>query len=205
VTVTIVDYGIGNLGAIPNMLRRAGVAAEITSDPERVEQAERLILPGVGAYDAGIRQLRASGLETVLTRKVIEEGTPLLGLCLGMELLSESSEEGDLPGLGWIPGHVVRFRLAPDSGLRVPHMGWNTVEPSEGARDGVDDVLRGARFYFAHSYHFAPADPSHVVGTTTYGYPFASVIRRDNVLGVQFHPEKSHRFGKALLEWYAKG
>jgi glutamine amidotransferase len=203
VSVTIVDYGIGNLGAIPNMLRRSGVDAFVTSDPGAVASAERLILPGVGAYDAGIRQLRASGLDAVLERKVIGEGVPLLGLCLGMELLSESSEEGDLSGLGWIPGRVVRFRLGPETGKTVPHMGWNTVEPS--ADDALGAILRGSRYYFAHSYHFEPSDPDSVVGTTTYGYPFASVIRRDNVVGVQFHPEKSHRFGKALLEWFARG
>ena len=202
-TITIVDYGIGNLGAIPNMLRRAGVAAVVTSDPERIADAERLILPGVGAYDAGVRQLRAAGLEAVLTRKIVHEGVPVLGLCLGMELLSDSSEEGNMPGLGWIPGRVVRFRLPEESGLRVPHMGWNTVEPVR--HDAIEPVLDGARFYFAHSYHFEPADLSHVVARTTYGYPFASVVRRDNVLGVQFHPEKSHRFGLALLAWFAGG
>jgi len=201
-TLTIVDYGVGNLGAIPNMLRRSGVEAIVTSDLHVVAGAEKLILPGVGAYDAGMRELRASGLTDVLDRKVLGERVPLLGLCLGMELMSDSSEEGDLPGLGWIPGRVVRFRLGPETGMRVPHMGWNTVEP-RGA-DTLGMVLDGSRYYFAHSYHYEPADRQHVAGVTRYGYPFASVIRRDNVVGVQFHPEKSHRFGKALLEWFAR-
>lgn len=200
-TVTVVDYGIGNLGAIPNMLRRAGVQTRVTSDIDEVLAATRIILPGVGAYDAGSRQLNASGLAEALTQKVLVERVPFLGLCLGMELLSDSSEEGDLPGLGWIPGRVVRFHLPQGSNLSVPHMGWNTVET--GAEGSLGRILDGSRYYFAHSFHFEPAEPGDVIGLTTYGYPFASVIGKDNILGVQFHPEKSHRFGLALLSWFA--
>lgn len=200
-TVTVVDYGIGNLGAIPNMLRRAGIDATITADPAQIAVARRIILPGVGAYDAGVRQLRDSGLAEALIEKVLVEKVPLLGLCLGMELLSESSEEGLLPGLGWIPGRVIRFRVDADSDLRVPHMGWNTVEAARGGP--MADVLDGARFYFAHSFHFDPYDPADIFATTTHGYPFASVVGRGNIVGVQFHPEKSHRFGLRLLDWFA--
>ena len=200
-TVTVVDYGIGNLGAIPNMLRRVGVEAVVSADPDVVARAERLIVPGVGAYDAGVRNLRASGLWEVLEKKALVERVPVLGLCLGMELLSERSEEGELPGLGWIPGRVVRFRMPADSRLRVPHMGWNTVAARRPSP--LADVIDGARFYFAHSYYFEPAQPESTAGVTTYGYPFASVVHQDNIVGVQFHPEKSHRFGLALLARFA--
>lgn len=199
--IVVVDYGIGNLGAIPNMLRRVGAPTEVTSDPARIAAADRLILPGVGAYDAGVRNLHESGLWDVLQRKALGDRIPVLGLCLGMELMSNRSEEGQLAGLGWIPGDVVRFRPPPELGLRVPHMGWNTVVSSRPSP--VADVIDGARFYFAHSYHFRPHDEATIAGLTTYGQPFPSVIHRDNIIGVQFHPEKSHRFGLALLARFA--
>src|SRR6266508_3860323 len=183
------------------MLRRVGVEAVISADPDVVADAERLIIPGVGAYDAGVRNLHAAGLWDVLENKALIERVPILGLCLGMELLSERSEEGQLAGLGWIPGQVVRFRMPPDSPLRVPHMGWNTVAAQRPSP--LADVIDGARFYFAHSFYFEPAAPESTAGVTTYGHPFASVIHHDNILGVQFHPEKSHRFGLAVLARFA--
>ena len=200
--VTVVDYGIGNLGAIPNMLRRVGVETVVSADPTVVARAERLILPGVGAYDAGVRNLHAAGLWEVLERKALVERVPVLGLCLGMELLSNGSEEGELQGLGWIPGRVVRFRIPAGASLRIPHMGWNTVVASRPSP--LADAVDGARFYFAHSYHFEPAQAESTAGLTTYGYPFASVVHRDNIIGLQFHPEKSHRFGLALLARFAR-
>jgi glutamine amidotransferase len=198
-TVTIVDYGVGNLGSIPNMLKRVGAAAEITSSPDRIAIADRIILPGVGAFDAGMSQLRDRGLLEVLGQRVIGDGVITLGLCLGMELLFGTSEEGVLPGLGWVPGAVIRFRLDPgDREHRIPHMGWNTVEAR---RDSplLDGLEAEPRFYFAHSFHAVPAVAADVVGTTTYGYEFASIVQRGNVYGAQFHPEKSHRFGLRLL------
>ena len=198
--ITIVDYGVGNLGSIPNMLSRLGASAEITSAPEQIERAEQIILPGVGAFDAGMRSLVERGLLEVLRRRVLDDRVLTLGLCLGMELLFDSSEEGELPGLGWIRGRVVRFRFdKDDQAHRVPHMGWDTVETQR-----PSPILAGLadepRFYFAHSYHGVCDDKSDVVGTTEYGYRFPSVVQRGNLFGAQFHPEKSHRFGLKLLE-----
>jgi glutamine amidotransferase len=200
--LVIVDYGVGNLGAIPNMLARIGVESVISSDPARILQADRLILPGVGAFDAGMRRLSERGLVEALNRKVLVDRAPVLGLCLGMELLADSSEEGSLGGLGWVPGRVVRFRIPPGSPLRVPHMGWAAVRSVR--ESPISASIDGARFYFAHTYHFEPAERSDVAGETEYGYPFTSVVHRGNVLGVQFHPEKSHRFGLALLDQFSR-
>jgi imidazole glycerol-phosphate synthase subunit HisH len=199
VNITIVGYGVGNIGAIPNMLRRLGADASVTSDPDRIRKADKLILPGVGAFDAAMARLRELDLVDVLDEQV-RRGVPVLGVCLGMELLANGSDEGVLDGLGWVPGHVTRFGSdVVDAGLRIPHMGWNYVTPVTGL-----PLLRGfghlSRFYFAHSYYFAPAATSDVAATTTYGFPFASVVHHDNVTGIQFHPEKSHRFGLQLFE-----
>jgi len=200
VTLVVVNSGIGNLGAIPNMLKRIGAEAIISDDAAQIEAADKLILPGVGAFDAAAGRLRELDLVAILNRKVVEEHTPVLGLCLGMQLLAEGSEEGSLPGLGWIRGRVKRFRFdASDRSLRVPHMGWNLVRavgPTP-LLDGLDDH---PRFYFAHSYYLACDDPADAVGLTTYGSPFPSVVQRGNVYGAQFHPEKSHRFGLRFLE-----
>lgn len=199
--ITVVDYGVGNLGAIPNMLKRLGATADVTSDPGRIERAEKLILPGVGAFDAAMGNLRELGLIEILDRQVQDRRVPILGLCLGMQILARSSEEGVLPGFGWIPGEVVRFKIdeAPGRSLTVPMMGWNyvrVVRPSP----LVANLGSDPRFYFAHSYHLVCDDPDDVVGVTTYGYEFPSVVTRGNVMGAQFHPEKSHRFGIKVFE-----
>lgn len=201
-TIAVVDYGMGNLGAIPNMLRRIGAVAVVTDDPTAIGAATKLILPGVGSFDTAIRNLRASPAWEVLHRRVVHDRIPVLGLCLGMQILADRSEEGTLPGLGWIPGEIVRFRFPAEYPLRIPHMGWNTVRwirPSV-----LLEPEETPRFYFAHSYHYRCAEPLDMVGATSYGYEFASVIARDNVLGVQFHPEKSHRFGLALLKRFVE-
>jgi glutamine amidotransferase len=196
--VTIVNTGVGNFGAIPNMLKRLGASAVITDDPGEIERAEKLILPGVGAFDAAAVKIRE--LTPVLARPVLERGVPILGLCLGMQLLSNGSEEGSLPGLGWIPGRVVRFRLdESDVSLHVPQMGWNAIRVVRPTRL-LADLGEQPRFYFAHSYHFVCDDPADVAAISAYGYWFPAVIQRENVMGAQFHPEKSHRFGMKLLE-----
>jgi glutamine amidotransferase len=197
--VTVVNSGVGNLGAIPNMLKRLGATATITSDADRIAAAERIILPGVGAFDAAMSSLRCMGLVETLNELVLVRRVPTLGLCLGMQLLTDGSEEGDQPGLGWIPGRVVRFRLdGSDRSLHVPQMGWNTVRVVRPVA-----LLAGLgerpRFYFAHSYHLECDDPADIVGVTTHGYDFPSVVQRGNVMGAQFHPEKSHRFGMKIL------
>jgi len=198
--LVIVDYGVGNLGSMGNMLRKIGCPAKLSADPDDVLAADKLILPGVGAFDQGIESLRRRGLADALTKQVIERGTPLLGVCLGMQLLGSASEEGSMDGLGFIEAKTVRFpNHVDDVPLRVPHMGWNVVRPQK------DDLLFHGlesqnRFYFVHSYHVDCADPEIVVGFTPYAGEFVSVLRQGNVWGVQFHPEKSHRFGMQLLK-----
>jgi glutamine amidotransferase len=202
--IVVVDYGVGNLGSIVNMLRRIGCDAGATTEAAAVAAADRLILPGVGAFDPAMERLRASDLLEPLRRRVIEQGRPLLGICLGMQLLTEGSEEGQLPGLGWLPATTVRFRFDDRSrDLRVPHMGWNTVTWRHGdplGRAAEDDV----RYYFAHSYHVRCRHDEHVLATTEYGGEFHSAVRRDNIRGTQFHPEKSHRYGMDLLRAFAE-
>lgn len=202
--ITIVDYGVGNLGSVSNMLRHIGVKSCVASTPEQLRDAEKLILPGVGAFDAGMQAL--APLFDVLNQKVIVEKTPVLGLCLGMQLLMNGSEEGQRPGLGWIPGKCVKFNshlLFQERPIRIPHMGWNLVKPTLGCRlfEGIED---DPRFYFVHSFHAVCDQPSDVLGMTHYGLEFASAIGRDHIMGVQFHPEKSHKFGMALLRNFAR-
>lgn len=201
--ITIVDYGLGNLGSVENMLRHIGVPVQRSGDPEVVRSATRLVLPGVGAFDRGMRNLRESALQEALTEAVRMRGAPLLGICLGMQLLTDRSEEGALPGLGWIPGAALRFQPMDATGMKVPHMGWNTVHVVNRS-PLVADLPAESRFYFVHSYYVHSEDPRHVVLTTRYGREFASGVARDNVYGVQFHPEKSHRFGMRLLEAFAR-
>ena len=203
--IVIVDYGVGNLGSMANMLKRSGVEAVVSSDHATIRAAAKLILPGVGAFDVGMKNLVARGHVPVLEERVLRAGVPILGVCLGMQLFSRGSEEGGAPGLGWIAADAVRFRFdgsSADPRLRVPHMGWNTLDVRE-AHPLLADLGDGARFYFVHSYHVACDDPSTALATTRYGADFASVVRRGNILGVQFHPEKSHKFGMKLLRNFA--
>jgi glutamine amidotransferase len=199
--IAVVDYDVGNVGAIANMMRRLGHQCVITADEAVLERADRIILPGNGAFDACMRNLDRSGLRPALERRVLQERVPLLGICVGAQMLGHSSAEGQLRGLGWLDMRVERF---PDSAaLRVPHMGWNTVRRVGGTHP-LGAALDGeVRFYFVHSYYMSAADPSDVIGTCTYGVEFAAVVGRGNIVGTQFHPEKSHRFGKKLLAAFA--
>jgi len=196
--IVIVDYGVGNLGSIANMIRRIGSTAQISADHEVISAADKLILPGVGAFGRGMSNLNERGLIPVLERRVRQDGVPLLGLCLGMQLLTLGSEEGNAQGLGWIDANTVRFRV-DETRMKVPHMGWNTMRTVR-PHPLLDGLEPDSRFYFVHSYHVSlPADSDDGLGISTYGQDFASAIGRHNVMGVQFHPEKSHRFGMALL------
>ncbi len=202
--IAIVDYGIGNVGAIANMLKRVGSSGIIASDPAVIAKADKLILPGVGAFDAAMQRINECNLHVVLAEKALGERVPVLGICLGMQLLTESSEEGHLPGLGWIPGKTLAFRGRIDGALKVPHMGWNLVAPQtpSALTEGLDKIGE-PRFYFVHSYFVQCEDRRNSILRTTYGMPYDSAIQRDNIYGVQFHPEKSHRFGMKLLENFA--
>lgn len=198
-TLAVVDYGIGNLGAIPNMLQRLGAKVTVTSDPATIANADHIILPGVGAFGAGMANLRARNLIPVLQQQV-GAGVPTMGVCLGMQLLFESSEEAEIPGLGWLRGRVIEFRSSGAArDLPIPHMGWADVTVSR-LSPLMANLSDDARFYFAHSYHAEPADRANVVATATYRYPFAAVVQEQNIYGAQFHPEKSHRFGLQLLK-----
>ncbi len=196
--IAIIDYGMGNVGSIRSMLRAAGSDGVITADPTQIVSAEKIILPGVGAFDTGMRNLMDAGLIELLEDAVIARRVPLLGICLGMQLMCKSSEEGKLAGLGWINATIRRFNLPAGSALKIPHMGWNTVKmtkfsPLFSAQQSEQ------RFYFVHSYHAVCESVEDVLATACHGYDFVAAFNRDNVYGVQFHPEKSHRFGKALI------
>lgn len=200
--VGVINYHAGNIGSIVNMLARVGVEAVVVAEAAQLDSVERLILPGVGHYDHGVRQLKASGMYDLLAE---HDGRrqPLLGICLGMQLLLEGSEEGEEPGLGLIPGQCRRFD-AGDSVLKVPHMGWSAVA-SRGSSPALSAQLEGSRYYFVHSYYADPTHAEHVAGTSRYITEFCSAVDSGSgVLGYQFHPEKSHRFGMALLAAFAQ-
>jgi len=202
-SITIIDYGMGNLGSIFNMLRKLGLKASISSKEDDIAQAHKLILPGVGAFDNGMTKLKEMGLLGILNQKVLKDRIPILGVCLGMQLLTEKSEEGSLPGLGWIKGETVRFRFPDTLTLKIPHMGWNTVT-IEKESPLFEQMFEEPRFYFVHSYHVVPENDEDILTKTHYGYEFVSTIVRDNIAGVQFHPEKSHKFGMQVLRNFAE-
>lgn len=201
--ITVVNYGMGNLGSIINMFKRLGVNVTLADSATQVRQAEKLILPGVGAFDAAMQRIQAiDGLVEVLNEKVLVNKTPILGICLGMQLLTRSSEEGQMKGFGWIDAETVKF--SNTNSLKVPHMGWNTVyivKPNP-LFDGIIDQEQ--RYYFVHSYYVRCKFQENVCGITYYGGWFHSVIVHENIFGAQFHPEKSHKYGMKLFENFAK-
>jgi imidazole glycerol-phosphate synthase subunit HisH len=198
--VSILDYGIGNTGSILNMLRKLRVTAEVISSCESVSAAQRLILPGIGAFDACMEALQRPGLAECVAQ-FAASGRPLLGICVGMQMLTLGSEEGDRPGLGLIRAHTRRF--APAAGLRIPHMGWDAVRWVMEEHPLAAKLHNESRFYFVHSYRVSCESPADVLAACTYGEEFAAAVAHDNIAGVQFHPEKSHRFGLQLLGNFA--
>ncbi len=200
--IAIIDYDIGNISAVANMLRKIGVQSVITNEPAVVEEADRIILPGNGAFDTCMRNLCSTGLVPLLERRVLAEKVPLLGICVGAQMLGLRSEEGSEPGLGWLNMTVHRFPEAV--GLSVPHMGWCDVtcaQPRHPLTAGLDE---DARFYFVHSYFMLPENPADILLTARYGSEFAAAVSLGSITGLQFHPEKSHRFGKELLTAFAR-
>ena len=198
--IAIVDYGLGNPASIKNMIKKTGHRAEITRDPSVIESASKLILPGVGAFDNGMNNLNEFDLATLLNKKVLQDKIPVLGICLGMQLMTRSSEEGVLPGLGWIDAQTVKFKFDDTSKRHpVPHMGWEYTSKIKESR-----LLRGMytspRFYFVHSYYIKCDRAEDVLTQTNYSFDFVSGFEKENILGVQFHPEKSHKFGMLLLK-----
>lgn len=198
VDVTIVDCGIGNIKSVERMFEAVDGAARIADHPRDIANARRLVLPGVGAFDAGMRALAEGGWIEPLNRKVLEDKVPVLGICLGMQLLCRRSEEGTATGLGWIAADVKQIDTGGDSRLKVPHMGWavtRAARPNPLIPDDADEQ----RFYYVHKFRAVCDDPAEILATADYGTPFTSAVNRDNVYGVQFHPEKSHRFGMSLM------
>ena len=201
--VIIIDYGLGNRGSILNVLQRIGVAARISADPDEITSAERLILPGVGAFDTGMTNLHSRGLIEPIRRATLERGTPMLGVCLGMQLMCEGSAEGQLPGLGLVKGSCVRFDAAVSpTPIKIPHMGWAELDVAR--QSSLFAAAERPRFYFVHSYYVVCDDPAIVTATARHGVSFAAAFEQGPLLGVQFHPEKSHRFGMALMKAFAQ-
>lgn len=201
--IVILDYGVGNIGALTNMFEYLGVDAEASSDPGRIAAADRLLLPGVGAFDRAMGELNSRGLIAPLKEAVHERGASLLGICLGMQLLGRSSEEGDERGLGFIGGDVVRIPQPEGEALKVPHMGWGEITVANSS-DLFPLEATGERFYFAHSYHLVCDRPADVTATVHYGSELTCAVRSGRVHGAQFHPEKSHRFGMRVLKAFAE-
>lgn len=197
--IGLVDYGLGNIGSVANMFKRVGAETTRVSTADEVAAVDKLLLPGVGSFDAGVTKLREPGLFDAI-RDFAGSGRPLLGICLGMQLLMDGSDEGGLPGLGLIAGRSVRFDDSP--GMRVPHMGWSHAKP---LREDplVEDLPADSRFYFVHSFHVVPAAQEDTLAVTDYGVSFTSMVRSGNVMGTQFHPEKSHTFGMAIMRNFA--
>lgn len=196
-SLVIVHTEVGNIGSVANMCRWIGTDPVVSRDPEVIEQATKLLLPGVGAFDPAMDYLNRTGLRDALDRQFAAQ-VPILAICLGMQLLLESSEEGELPGLGWIPGEVRLLRSDGDCELRVPHMGWSPIALTS-AHPLFEAVDLDSRYYFVHSYVACPAEDRYIVATAEYGQRFAAAVALGNVTGVQFHPEKSHRYGKAVM------
>jgi imidazole glycerol-phosphate synthase subunit HisH len=202
--IHIVDYGLGNIGAFLTLYKRQNIPAVAVSSAEALAGAAHIVLPGVGAFDHAMRLLNASGMRETLDHLVKDKQVPVLGICVGMQILGDASDEGKDAGLGWIPGRVrdLGGRGPAHQGLPLPHMGWNDIVPTRAIPllSGIADP----RYYFLHSFYFDNADPADAAATAHYGSDFSCIVNRGNVWGVQFHPEKSHSFGMALLKNFAE-
>jgi imidazole glycerol-phosphate synthase subunit HisH len=195
--IVIVDYGVGNLSSVANMLRKAGAHAHVSRDPSEVLRAEKLLLPGVGHFDYGMKMLNDSGLRDALDQFALQLKRPVLGICLGAQMLGKGSEEGDTPGLGWIDMECHRLPAMP--GIRIPHMGWASIERVRSS-PLLDAASPDSRFYFVHSFHMQCVKPQDVLATTKHGIEFTCAVQKDNVFGTQFHPEKSLRHGLGVMQ-----
>lgn len=202
--ITIVNYGLGNIQAFVNIYKLLNIETNVASSAEELARASRIILPGVGAFDWAMARLNASGLRETLDELVLERRVPVFGVCVGMQMMCQRSDEGQLPGLGWLDADVVRFDVGEGArqGLQLPHMGWNDVVPA--GPDPLFDGLDDGRFYFLHSYYVRPREPVQTLASTDYGGTFTSAVRSGHICATQFHPEKSHEWGVALLRNFAE-
>lgn len=198
--IVVVDYNMGNVGSVANMIKHVGGTSVLTNNHDDIENAEKIILPGVGSFDTGMENLEKLDLIEILNKKVLQDNIPVFGICLGMQLLSKSSEEGVLNGLGWVDAKTVKFQFQSDLSLSLPHMGWNDIKINNMNVGLFENMYDAPRFYFDHAYHLLCNDPKDIMGTSEYGYEFVSAVHRDNIYGVQFHPEKSHKYGMRLFE-----
>lgn len=201
--IVIIDYGLGNLASVLNMLKKIGVKDVVVSgDKDMVLNATKLLLPGVGAFDTGMDNLEKSGLIPLINQKVLKDKVPILGICLGMQLLTQRSDEGVKKGLGWIDAETVKFNLDPCLKLKVPHMGWNYIKVQN--QNPLVELNSKNRFYFVHSYYVKCIDQNQSIATTNFGIDYTCMVNKENIFGAQFHPEKSLKFGMKLLENFAK-
>jgi len=197
--LTIIDYKAGNIRSIQNMLKKIGVSSKVTDKDEEIEVADKLILPGVGSFDYGMEQLEKSGLIDILNKKVKTDKIPILGICLGVQLMTKGSEEGIKSGLGWFNAHTVKFdKSRLDTNRKIPHMSWAEVDYNTNSRL-FQNFSEIPRFYFVHSYHLHSDKTEEVLANANYGYRFVAALENENIIGVQFHPEKSHKFGMQIL------
>ena len=196
--ITIIDYGVGNLGSVANMIKKVGGKSIITANQDEVKKATKIILPGVGSFDNGVAKLREYGLWEVIEDKVLKDKIPFMGICLGMQLLTNGSEEGKLDGFGFVDADVKKFEFE-NLNLKVPHMGWNIIKHNKSS-NLFNEIDSEKRFYFVHSFYVSCNDTNDILTTTNYGYEFVSSFEKDNIIGCQFHPEKSHKFGMQLFK-----
>jgi len=202
--ITIIDYGLGNVQAFVNVYNRLDIPVNVANTSDDLVGTSKIILPGVGSFDRAMQQFNASGMRKLIEQLIFEDGIPILGVCVGMQMLANSSEEGKLPGLGWVDGKVKKFDVASMLQTQyLPHMGWNNVI-SEKEDELFRFMKKEKRFYFLHSYYFDCLQESNAIGVTDYGFQFTSAIKKNNIFGVQFHPEKSHHFGEQLLKNYSE-
>jgi glutamine amidotransferase len=197
--ISVIDYGVSNLGSILNMLKKIGAEAEIVTEPDGLDRAKKIILPGVGAFDQGMCALEERGMVEPLKRVVLENKVPILGVCLGMQILGDTSEEGRKNGLSLIKGNCRRFNFGNKCEFKVPHMGWTEINTCKESPLLID-IRSDSRYYFVHSFHFVPDDPLDILAVAEYCEKFVAMVQHDNIYGAQFHPEKSHRHGMALLK-----
>ncbi len=199
--IVIVDYGCGNLNSIKNMLRKIGHDSKITSLPEEIEKASKIILPGVGSFDTGMKNLQENNLQTILEKRALDDKIPFLGICLGMQLMTKGSEEGIISGLGWFDADTKRFTSSNESKLKIPNMGWNDISVKK--ENKLFSGIELPRFYFVHSYFVQSNNSKDILATAEYGIEYTCAFSKENLFGVQFHPEKSHKYGMKLLTNFA--